>query len=226
MYDLPSPSGRSRALLVAAGLAFAGVVGGLVSVLTVPALYDLVAAPESLVGRLLGRYVVQPGFGAVALLYVLTRADRTPYLRTGGFSAEAVGWLAVGVALEPVTRTLSEVAFGATHAGGTPKWALLLAEPTALPAAVAVTFLVMAPAEELLYRGVVHGRLRGHFGPAGRVLTSATLFGLLHLVLSGGVPSFLVTGLSGLALGTAYERTDDLAVPVCMHAGFWLLGPL
>jgi membrane protease YdiL (CAAX protease family) len=79
--------------------------------------------------------------------------------------------------------------------------------------------------EEFLYRGVVHDVLEPVLGPLGRVLVGALLFGGMHVFLSGGVVSLLFTSIFGAILGAAYERTENLAVPIIAHAGHWLLAP-
>lgn len=217
---------RLRALLVALGLSLGGVAFGSLSALAVPVLYDALAPPGSPGNRLLHRYLVQPGFALLAVGYVAYRGETDRFVRLRRPPAEGVLWIASGVVLERGTRALSEAAFGAAHDGGPAKWEVMLADPLVIPLVLLVTFVLMAPAEELLYRGVIHGRLRGSFDVVPRVLVGAGLFGLLHLFLSGGVPSLVTTSLTGLALAVAYERTDTLVVPVGMHGVVWLLAPL
>lgn len=179
---------RLRAFLSALGLGLGGIVLRLVSAVTAPMLYDAIVPLDTVVNRLLNRYVVQPGFGLVAGGYVLYRGEIDRFLRLRGPSPKGVIWISMGIVLEPVTRAFSEQVFDPTHSGGPAKWALLIEDPVLIPAAFVIMFVLMAPAEEALYRGVIHGRLRGQFDVTARIVTSALLFGLVHLVLSGVWP--------------------------------------
>lgn len=86
-----------------------------------------------------------------------------------------------------------------------------------------LSVLIVAPAEEYLFRGVVQGRLRETFGPVGAVVGSSLLFGSVHLTnYTGSVPQvvagvLLIAG-TGAVLGTLYEVTDNLTVPIVTHA--------
>ena len=215
-----------RTLGVALGLSLAGVIVGGVSAVTVPTIYGAVVPRGTFGFDLLQRYLVQPGFALVAMAYIFYRGDFARYVRLRPLSIEGVAWIASGIVVEWGTRLLSEVAFGATHGNWVPKWTILVADPTTIPLALVVIFVVMAPAEELLYRGAIHGRLREGFDVVPRVAAGAILFGVPHLIFSGGLPSFVVTSVTGLWFATAYERTDNLVVPIGMHGVIWLLAPL
>lgn len=89
----------------------------------------------------------------------------------------------------------------------------------------ALSVLIVAPAEELLFRGIVQGRLRETFGPAGAILGASLLFGSLHLPNYLGPATQMVAGallitVTGAVLGYLYERTGNLTVPVVAHAAY------
>jgi hypothetical protein len=84
-------------------------------------------------------------------------------------------------------------------------------------------FAVMAPMEEILYRGVVHDALEPAIGSLGRVLVGGLLFGGMHLFLSGGIVSLLLTSILGVLAAGSYEQTQNLTVPIMAHAGHWLM---
>ena len=74
--------------------------------------------------------------------------------------------------------------------------------------------------EEALFRGVLQPAL----GPYG-LWISSLLFGVLHALT---YTYFLLAALLGLYLGWLFERTDNLLVPVIVHAlydavALWLL---
>lgn len=94
--------------------------------------------------------------------------------------------------------------------------------PTLLLWLGGLSVVLIAPAEEFLFRGVVQGTLREAFGPVGAVAGASLLFGSLHLANYTGrieavVAGALVIVVAGAVLGALYELTDNLAVPVVTH---------
>jgi membrane protease YdiL (CAAX protease family) len=218
-----SLGGFGAALAVAVG----GAVAGLISALVTPPVYGAVAPPESALGGLLLRFVVQPGMGAFAAGYLWWRSDlelprpRRPTL-------EGVVWIAIGPPAYEGVTAVARVGVSALglatgdHAGGPATWRVLVENPALAVPGLLVLFVVVAPMEEVVYRGLVHAELAAAFGVAGRVVLGASLFGAMHFLLSGGVSSLLLTGAGGLVFAAAYERTDNLVVPVAIHALYWL----
>lgn len=101
------------------------------------------------------------------------------------------------------------------------------ADPAALLLLAPLSLLVVAPAEEAFFRGVLQGRLRRAFGPAASVGVASVLFAAVHvfnfvsfdrsvglLVPLGAI--FVVS----LVLGGVYEASDNLAVPVAVHGAY------
>jgi membrane protease YdiL (CAAX protease family) len=88
---------------------------------------------------------------------------------------------------------------------------------------IPVTILVVAPVEEVLFRGVVQGLLRDGYGIVPGVILASAMFGVAHwLALTGGgkLTYVAVAAVLGLVLGTVYELTENLAVPIGIH-GAW-----
>ncbi|WP_436926323.1 CPBP family intramembrane glutamic endopeptidase [Halosimplex amylolyticum] len=86
-----------------------------------------------------------------------------------------------------------------------------------------VTFLFVAPAEELLYRGLVQGLFRRAYGVVPAVLLASLFFGAPHYfaLLGPGdtkLPSIVLITVLGLVLGALYELSENLAVPIVVHA--------
>jgi membrane protease YdiL (CAAX protease family) len=106
--------------------------------------------------------------------------------------------------------------------GGTTTWRVLLERPELIIPALVVMFAIMAPLEEALYRGAVHHALN-RFGVVGRVLVSGVLFGGMHLFLSGGLESMVLTTAGGFVFAVSYEWTRNLLVPIVIHATYWLM---
>jgi membrane protease YdiL (CAAX protease family) len=99
------------------------------------------------------------------------------------------------------------------------------ANPRLLLGLAALSVVLVAPAEEFLFRGVIQTRLRAAFGPASAVAGASLLFGSLHLAnftgtLAPVVAGALVIAVVGAVFGTLYERTGNLVVPVATHAAY------
>jgi len=88
---------------------------------------------------------------------------------------------------------------------------------------VPVMLFVVGPSEEVLFRGVVQGRLREVFGAIPAIFVASVAFAGMHgFALVGGstVGNLLVLTLlltPALVLGTAYEYTGNIVVPAIIH---------
>lgn len=87
---------------------------------------------------------------------------------------------------------------------------------------IPVVILLNSPAEELLFRGVVQGLLRRAYGVVPGILGAAAVFGLVHysaLVATGSASAYIIIALgSGIILGVLYEYTENILVPIVVHA--------
>lgn len=218
-----------RSLAGAVALAIAGVVAGFTSVLLVDPLYAIVATEWTAFGELLDSYIVQPGMGLVVAGYVWWAEEFTPLDRIRAPSAEGIAWIALGpvsyeLAVQAVTPVLATIGLThEAHGATTPKWSVMLDQPELVVPGLFVMFVLMAPMEELLYRGAIHDVLAGAIGKPGRVVIGGVLFGAIHLLLSGGLTSMVLTTIFGLILAAGYERTENLTVPIVAHATYWLV---
>ncbi|MEF8852045.1 MAG: CPBP family glutamic-type intramembrane protease [Haloarculaceae archaeon] len=88
---------------------------------------------------------------------------------------------------------------------------------------IPITIVFVAPAEELIFRGIVQGLFRRAYGVVPAVVLASALFGVAHwLALTGGgrLTYIAIAAVLGVVLGVAYELTENLAVPVVIH-GLW-----
>lgn len=89
---------------------------------------------------------------------------------------------------------------------------------------VLLTVFIVAPAEEFLFRGVVQYRFNNVVGPIVSIVLTSILFSLFHIPAmiessSVEIAVYLVSLFVGsLLLGYAYERTNNLFVPIISHA--------
>ena len=128
-----------------------------------------------------------------------------------GLSYVATGWL--GVESPPDVLT---------QAAGVAPWLL--------PVVAVMSIVLIGPAEETFYRGAIQGRFRLAFGPLAAIIGAALLFALPHslnyvLVGSnplapGAVVDVATVFATGSVMGYAYERTNNLTVPVLLHGIF------
>ncbi len=88
---------------------------------------------------------------------------------------------------------------------------------------VPLSFLVVGPGEELLYRGLVQGTLRETLHPARAIILASALFASIHLFSLTGEGKLVYVGIAfvlALVLGATYEYTDNLAVPAVIHGAY------
>lgn len=84
--------------------------------------------------------------------------------------------------------------------------------------------VIIAPAEEFLYRGIIQTRLQDVFSPIGTITASTLIFTFVHIpAYSEGTISQIAASLAplaviGLGLAVAYEKTENLTVVIGIHA--------
>jgi membrane protease YdiL (CAAX protease family) len=164
-------------------------------------------------------------FGGIALLY-LRYGDRSieflrvrvPSLRDAVLSVGGVvGLFALLVTAQSLSTLLGvETATNQIAETGaqSPEIFLLL---------VPLSYLLIGPGEELLYRGVIQGTFAEWFGTARAIVLASSLFAVVHVFsLSGPGKLTYVVIVFGLALvlGALYEYTDNLLVPSFVHGTY------
>lgn len=174
------PSSRRVRPGRAVAVAFALTVGAFLATIVVgivfltPMLvlgYEVDDTPVLVVGTV----ATQLAFLAVGLLYVrrygLEITFSAPTLRSFGYVAGGTVVALVAamglLSLAGVLDLQPESALEETAA----------IDPTFFLALAALSLLLIAPAEEFLFRGVVQGRLRESFGPVGAIAGASLLFG-------------------------------------------------
>lgn len=100
--------------------------------------------------------------------------------------------------------------------------------PEILPPLAVLSFLAIAPAEELLARNGIQKYLSGAFARHSAVVVASLVFAGSHLLSyagTGATPGGVLVTLTrvfvvSLVLGVTYERTDDLFAPVVVHGTY------
>lgn len=95
--------------------------------------------------------------------------------------------------------------------------------PTAFLILIPLSFLLVGPGEELLYRGLVQGTLRETLHPTRAIVLASALFASIHLFSLSGEGKLVYVGIAfvlALVLGATYEYTDNLVVPTLIHGAY------
>lgn len=214
--------GKVRAVGVATGLTitalvFSTVFGLLVAIPLFMAGLDI-ESTTVIVSLLIGGQI---GFFAAGYLYVRRYGLPIPIERPG---RRDLGYAAVGIVAALAFATGASVVLG--WFGLMPEAVieeLVTRNPIVAIWLAVLSVIVIAPAEEYLFRGVIQGRLRQTFSAPSAIIIASLLFGSLHFgnyVGSFGTVigwTLLIAGV-GVVFGALYERTNTLTVPIIAHA--------
>jgi hypothetical protein len=216
--------GRLRAVGVSVGLLVAGLAVSLVFgvAFTVPLL--ILGTDVGGSAAFLGFVAVgQLAFLVVGYAYVRRRGGvpvRRPSRRDAVYAVGGtVGALVAVTVLSVVVATLGVAPTGSVFDEP------ITNDPAVALGLAALSILLVAPAEELLFRGAIQGRLRASFGPRGAVVGSSLVFGSVHVAnytgsVVGALVGVAIVTVGGLVFGTIYERTGNLLVPILAHGAY------
>lgn len=220
--------GAGRAFGAAGVVALAGVGTGVALVFVALVGARGLGVELDLVGVIVVATVLsQLGFATAAVGYLVYTGRGLSYVDGRLPTARDLGWmvggyvLALGLAMAgAVGSTLVRAPTANNQAAE-----LGIQRPEALLLLVPLSFLVIGPGEELLFRATVQSRLREDVGPWAAVVGASALFAGLHvLALTGGLAGRLVSVvllfLPSLVLGVAYERTRNLVVTAFIHGAY------
>ena len=223
LFRVDDPTARTESLTHAVGLVLVAFVAGAAFAAAGERLLEATPAGAPLVeaGATAASFL---GFLLVGAVYLDWREEplvglRMPTVRDGAVAV-------VGTALLVGTMVGLEAALSWLGVGPAENATIAAARehPRLFLYYVPVTIAFVAPAEELLFRGLVQGLLRENYGVVPGVVCAAIAFGLVHYpaLSGGGSPGayVLVAVLAGLVLGGLYEYTGNLLVPIAVH-GAW-----
>ena len=235
--DGGDPADTSPSPLRTVGAAFGlGIMGvaGLVAIsiivsglflLAEPLIGELSFAVTALTPTVLGQF---GGFVGGGLLYLYWRGfDLDDVLSYVGVRRPTLVESVIGL-VGPIAVLITALSLGSLVllVGAEPAQnegaQLALENPAILPIMILVMLLVVGPAEEFLFRGVIQSRARETFSAAPAIVLAAAVFAPLHVVsLTGGVTAMLITVsllfVPSLLFGAVYEYTDNLVVVAVMH---------
>jgi hypothetical protein len=172
------------------------------------------------------------GLGAVAVGALVAQGDDSSYLDTARPDVRDLGYAVVGILGMLFVLWListSYDAFGIESAQSTiEQQAREMANPVFLLALIPLSWLVIGPAEELVFRNIVQKSFYDTFSPAGAIGVSSLIFTVVHVPQYGSNAPNAVVLLSTLAsifvlsllLGIIYYRTENLIVSSFVHGSF------
>jgi uncharacterized protein len=165
-------------------------------------------------------------FGGVALLYLAVRRGRIRVPLRWPTSND-LHWMAGGslLALAALGIGLFVVSTLGLSIGEHQLQDVGAGDPEIFMLLIPLSFLLIGPVEELLFRGIVQGRLRQTFSAGTAIALAAVTFAAMHLMaLSGPLDARLtavaVLLLPSLVFGLAYERSGNIAVPAVIHGTY------
>lgn len=207
---------RGRALAVGLGLVAVALLIG--TVLSIP---PIVVGGTSLVASIAMIVLSEAGYAIAGWLYLRqwfseTVSLTTPTLREGGWvigSTLLMFGIAGGVGVLSSTFDVQLGRLDQDLIAGSPTMALVMA---------VLSFILIAPAEEYLFRGVIQRRLIQSMRPGVAVIVASLLFVIPHAIgYLGGVEGVLLLSAVPFSLavvmGVLYERFDNLLLPILAH---------
>ncbi len=207
------------ALLITAGAFVLSVA------LSLPALF---ISAETLLGFTIIVILSELGFAAAAGVFLVVAHHHLDYFNLHwparrGYVAIVAG--TVGLLVFRYLSLLLIFALGLPVAGNAIVDPALDGFRDTLLVLVPLSILVIGPAEELLFRGVLQRYLTESFSTASAIALTSLLFALAHVPtsllatpdpLAVGVAGAVLFGISAL-LGVLYDRTQNLVIPMLVH---------
>ncbi|MDS0299866.1 CPBP family intramembrane metalloprotease [Halogeometricum sp. S1BR25-6] len=161
------------------------------------------------------------GFGVAAGGY-LTVTDQWELIHRRLPTGRDLKWAAVGFGVLLVLYLV--ISFGFTQlgidSGDSAVAATAEGQPVLFLYYIPVTLLLVAPTEELVFRGVVQGQFRREYGVTFAVAASSAVFAAIHFTSFTGEGALVTLGVVlvlGAVLGAIYEKSESLLVPVVAH---------
>lgn len=232
---MSEPDDHSSPFRLVGSMTILGAVALLVGILAGTLTFSLIGTPFSLSltappGQLLFNLGTYVGIAAVGFVFLLRHELPLSYVRIRMPKRRDVGWTVVtllalvGFSLL-IPMVVSRLGLPFTDHSVADS---IAANPTIALVFLPLSILVVGPAEEFLYRGIIQTRLREAFDATLAVAIAAVIFAVVHFPAyldPSNVPGTVVTVFVillplGAILGAVYERTDNLVVPALAH-GFY-----
>lgn len=227
---------RLHSVSHAIGLAAGGFLAAILLSLVVPLLLTTVGIPtnRTLVLQSTLTLIMGLAFALVTLVYVRYEDTELLDVRWPSRSKRTLSdlwWVIVGIiVLFLGSRAITLVLHQFGLAPGTNQITRAGREqPQLFLVLIVLSFVAVGPGEELLFRGSVQGVLRRAYGPIPAIGLASAIFGVAHITAVGGsqssVVGYIVSAfLLGIVLGSLYEYTENLLVPILVHGAYNAIG--
>jgi membrane protease YdiL (CAAX protease family) len=213
----------------AVGLAISGFIAAIIITVAVVGVIDSlgVGIRDNLV-FLIGISVITQGigFGVAAFAYLRYFGKGIEFLRIKMPTLRDFVWMiggVIGLFASLLTMSYLVTVVGFSQPAEHQIAALGQQNPVLLLVLIPLSFLVIGPGEELLFRGVIQTWLIDEFRSVSGIIVTSVIFALGHLAAySGGniVLSLSILFVLSLLLGGIYELTDNLVVPAIVHGAY------
>lgn len=227
---------RLHSVSSAIGLAAGGFLAATLLSLLVRILLTTVGIPtdRTLVFQSMLTLIMGLAFALVTMVYVRYDDSGLLDVRQPSLSKRTLadlGWVIVGISvLFLASQAITLVLRNFGLAPGTNQITQIGREqPQLFLVLIVLSFVAVGPGEELLFRGSVQGVLRRAYGPIPAIGLASAIFGVAHVTAVGGsqagVVGYIVSAfLLGIVLGSLYEYTDNLLVPILIHGAYNAIG--
>ncbi|WP_121820621.1 CPBP family intramembrane glutamic endopeptidase [Halostella salina] len=216
----------------ALGLTALGTVIGTLTIIALRLSFGAAGLTDVRVVEIFLSRGIQLGFLITSVAYLYRTAGFSRYVQIRKPSLHDAAWVVGSIVLlagigAATSSLLDVLGIAVENEAGGGHESPYASTPVLWPVIFVVWFLFAAPSEELLFRGIIQGRIREAFDPGKTVVLSGVMFGLMHVpvaALSTGlepVSSFVETFVGGMVFALAYERTGNLVVPSATHALLW-----
>jgi len=227
LYHTADRSVRLEAVLGSLGvIALAFVIGILLASLgrSIASGFGITREATPVAANTLSTVLLAGGFVLVAAGYVHSqgKVDLIDYRRP---TRSDLAWMVGGFLALVVAATLIGQILGAFGIESAQNRVIIEGRknPILFLLLIPITVFAVAPGEELVFRGIVQGEFRRAYGPLPAVVIASLLFGVAHsgaLSGSGQITYLAVAAILGFVLGVVYERTDNVVVPIAIHAAW------
>ena len=217
----PRPNWRTRGRAVSIGL---GLVISALVIGTVLSIVPILVGGTSLAALTVVFVLSEAGYAIAGWVYVHRWFTEKVSIEIP--TPQQCGWVVVSTLV--MLGIASGIGVLSTRTGiqiGRADQELLTGDPTMVLVLAVLSFVVIAPAEEYLFRGVIQRRLTRSMRTPAAVGVAALLFVVPHAIgYLGGIQGIVLLSIApfslAVILGALYEKYDNLSVPILAH-GFY-----
>jgi membrane protease YdiL (CAAX protease family) len=220
---------RIRSVGTAIGLTYGSIIAGnlviLIAIIIFSELGISVTSNPSL--QLLLSTVLLQGvtFGGIALLYVKVRGLELDFVPFSVPSRRDAAVIVAGIFVLLGVLVVTSLVLSSLGIESAENQVVTVGEqnPEVFLLLIPLSFLLVGPGEELLFRGLVQGVLRETLRPSRAIVLASALFASIHLFALTGEGKLVYIAVAfalAIILGATYEYTDNLAVPALIHGAY------